>query len=259
MNLTLLIMTVLALANGKTTSINRIKNLDSRSPTLCTTIEGKKCIFPFKYEGAEYYACTFADSPTAAWCATGIYTNGTVIPELWGDCNLGGLSRCSTESDSTNNIAAVEEQAVEINDVPNVIDLASSTTTSPSTTTSSSTTTPFPALPSSIAPSAGARGCVTISGPAVGNPCVFPFTYSGKTYNTCTQWIFGGEDEGKLWCSTKTDVLGHHINGEGQYGFCPDYCGPNNTPLTGANARDTNFGDAVIFRDELPGIVDYPK
>ena len=36
-----------------------------------------------------------------------------------------------------------------------------------------------------------------------GSPCVFPFVYSGKVYTECAEWVHGGEDEGKFWCSTK--------------------------------------------------------
>ena len=57
----------------------------------------------------------------------------------------------------------------------------------------------------------------------------------------------------------RTDIHGFHINGEGHYGFCPPDCGPNNTPLTGPDARESNHRDAVVFRDELPGILEYPK
>ena len=64
------------------------------------------------------------------------------------------------------------------------------------------------------------RACVTVSGPSTGfqhsdhnffnksvhisgSPCVFPFVYSGKVYTECAEWVHGGEDEGKFWCSTK--------------------------------------------------------
>ena len=33
-----------------------------------------------------------------------------------------------------------------------------------------------------------------------------------------------GQNEGKLWCSTRTDVNGNHMTGEGHYGFCPGLC-----------------------------------
>ena len=45
--------------------------------------------------------------------------------------------------------------------------------------------------------------CSTVSGPASGSQCVFPFTLVGNTFTECAEWSFGGENQGKLWCSTK--------------------------------------------------------
>jgi len=50
--------------------------------------------------------------------------------------------------------------------------------------------------------------------------CVFPFTYNGETHWKCAKWVWGGENQGALWCSTKTDRNGNHVNGQGYYGFC---------------------------------------
>ena len=52
-------------------------------------------------------------------------------------------------------------------------------------------------------------------------PCVFPFTWQGKTFNSCTK---EGDDQGKLWCSTMVDQAGNHVTGQGQYGFCSQGC-----------------------------------
>jgi hypothetical protein len=38
--------------------------------------------------------------------------------------------------------------------------------------------------------------------------------------------VFGGEDQGKLWCSTKVDANGDHADGAGEYGFCSPDCSP---------------------------------
>ena len=45
------------------------------------------CVFPFTYNGAQYYSCTTIDSPNGQpWCATSpSYGNGA-----WGYCNCGG-------------------------------------------------------------------------------------------------------------------------------------------------------------------------
>jgi hypothetical protein len=66
---------------------------------------------------------------------------------------------------------------------------------------------------------------VDSTGPAAaGTPCVFPFTFGGETFSTCTPWVYGGEHQGKPWCSTKVDSSGVHVNGEGNYGFCGSQC-----------------------------------
>merc|ERR1712110_1064525 len=49
---------------------NRIPLLvQDRVPNPCLTKANDTCIFPFTYNGVEYYRCTYADSPTP-WCAT---------------------------------------------------------------------------------------------------------------------------------------------------------------------------------------------
>merc|ERR1712007_86777 len=88
-----------------------------------------------------------------------------------------------------------------------------STLTCTGTTTTTTTTT-------TAAPST----CSVSSGPAAGQSCVFPFTYGGTTFSGCAEWVYGGEHQGKLWCSTKVDSTGTHVNGEGNYGFCSSTC-----------------------------------
>ena len=48
---------------------------------------------------------------------------------------------------------------------------------------------------------------MTTGGPASGSTCVFPFTYSGVTYNACADWIYGGQAAGTTWCSTKVMMI----------------------------------------------------
>merc|ERR1712223_508712 len=99
---------------------------------------------------------------------------------------------------------------------------STSTTTTVSTTTTATTTTTTTS--STSTPTAAAdlrRTCTTVSGPASGKPCVFPFTWQGKTFTSCTK---EGDGQGKLWCSTMVDQAGNHVAGQGQYGFCSQEC-----------------------------------
>ena len=68
-----------------------------------------------------------------------------------------------------------------------------SSTTSTTTTTTASTTTTTTTTTTSTS---GSTSCVTTSGPAVGQTCVFPFTWNGVTHNTCADWIYGGQPAG---------------------------------------------------------------
>ena len=68
--------------------------------------------------------------------------------------------------------------------------------------------------------------CVTYHGPDTGSSCIFPFTFSGVTYVSCAEWVYGGSNQGQTWCSTKVDSAGVHVNGEGKYGFCSSDCSP---------------------------------
>merc|ERR1712210_252690 len=95
------------------------------------------------------------------------------------------------------------------------------TTTVSTTTTTMGTTTTTASTSTTTAAADLRRTCNTVSGPAAGKPCVFPFTWQGKTFNSCTK---EGDDQGKLWCSTMVDQAGIHIAGQGQYGFCAPTC-----------------------------------
>merc|ERR1719228_976565 len=49
--------------------------------------------------------------------------------------------------------------------------------------------------------------CSTVYGPGQGQPCIFPFKHSGRTFWKCTR--FGGYHN--KWCSTKVDENGNHL------------------------------------------------
>ena len=68
----------------------------ARVPNPCNTLEGTLCVFPFKYDGVEYFQCTYAASPVP-WCATKVDPNGTVVVNNWGDCANTATSSCPSE------------------------------------------------------------------------------------------------------------------------------------------------------------------
>jgi len=264
---------------------------EQRIPNTCQTLSGSSCVFPFTYKGVTHNQCTYADSPVS-WCATSVSTDGSVITNAWGDCDLGQASSCSEETltltpctttsgaqcrfpfrykgvvysectsvDQTDPWCATSvtsagdyiegaratcpsscpgaggsgstgsctpgtsfsgecgntcvcSQAGEAVCTTNPCTGSSTTTTTTTSTTSTTTT----------ASSSGSTSCVTSSGPATGQACVFPFTWNGVTHQTCADWIYGGQPDGTRWCSTQTDSSGNHVNGQGFYGFCPDTC-----------------------------------
>uniref|UniRef100_A0A6I8PWC3 Matrix metalloproteinase-9 n=1 Tax=Xenopus tropicalis TaxID=8364 RepID=A0A6I8PWC3_XENTR len=58
------------------------------------------------------------------------------------------------------------------------------------------------------------RDTAVIGGNSQGEPCVFPFTFQGKRFNSCTT---DGRDDRKLWCATTSSY-----DQDRKWGFCPD-------------------------------------
>lgn len=56
-------------------------------------------------------------------------------------------------------------------------------------------------------------GLYTEHGNADGKPCVFPFTFEGRSYSACTT---DGRSDGNRWCATTASYDQDKL-----YGFCP--------------------------------------
>merc|ERR1712233_243175 len=101
----LLLSCLTATAFASPLQFERVPSLDNRIPLLvqdrvpnpCLTKANDTCIFPFTYNGVEYYRCTYADSPTP-WCATMVDPNNTVVTNRWGDCSTSQFSNCPEDT-----------------------------------------------------------------------------------------------------------------------------------------------------------------
>merc|ERR1712115_383882 len=220
----------------------------------CTTESGpypnQPRVFPFRYNGVTYTSCTTQDK-SQAWCSTNTTLAGTHIPGYFGYCPSscpGAEGSICTPGTSYTVDCNTCVCGADGNPVCTSNDCGSTTSTSTPTTSPATTTTTTTSSPSST--------CTTVSGPGAGADCVFPFTFSGTTYVSCTEWIYGGENQGSKWCSTKVDSQGVHVNGEGNYGFCGADCNIDTVSLAeilesliGANARTASQKnkDSVVF------------
>eukprot|EP00096_Caligus_rogercresseyi_P013896 TRINITY_DN647_c0_g1_i14.p1 TRINITY_DN647_c0_g1~~TRINITY_DN647_c0_g1_i14.p1 ORF type:complete len:313 (+),score=3.49 TRINITY_DN647_c0_g1_i14:40-978(+) len=54
------------------------------TPSVCATTSGRMCVFPFKYNGVTYNACTNEDFGTTNWCATAV--DGSLNYQSYGIC-----------------------------------------------------------------------------------------------------------------------------------------------------------------------------
>merc|ERR1712226_1158354 len=80
---------------GFPSSSSSLTPLEQRVPNTCTTLSGSTCVFPFVFNGATHFQCTYSDSPTP-WCATAVDGNNEVVTNGWGDCAVSATSAWST-------------------------------------------------------------------------------------------------------------------------------------------------------------------
>merc|ERR1719461_393917 len=91
------IMNLLLICSLVSTSMSLPSIPNKRVPNSCLTLTGSSCVFPFSYKGVTHYQCTYTDSPVP-WCATQTNTDGSVVTNSWGDCQISSTSSCTSET-----------------------------------------------------------------------------------------------------------------------------------------------------------------
>ena len=67
-------------------------NLSGDCFTISGAMSGKKCVFPFRYNGVLNHQCTMQDHDSY-WCSTENDENGDHVEGQWGNCGLCGSGR----------------------------------------------------------------------------------------------------------------------------------------------------------------------
>jgi len=79
----------------------------------------------------------------------------------------------------------------------------------------------------------------------LGVSCVFPFKYKDEIYNSCTT---EDDSDGFLWCSTKVDSEGKHV--QGNFGHCGSDCSDADREKNGEEEDGEDFDSEINEEEE---------
>jgi len=183
--------------------------------------KGAPCAFPFKYKGVVHTTCTTVDDQARRpWCSTKVDSSGNhvVVGSHWGHCS----KDCPIAGQPTPKPTAAPK-------TPAPTPKATPRATPKPTPKKTTKPTPAPAPAPVFATPVPRVGCKTVSGVDKDKTCVFPFTYDGNTYDSCTN--ADETNPARIWCATKVHMeeAGARVDGagpkmgdmvKGKWGFC---------------------------------------
>ncbi|XP_065835124.1 protein Gawky-like [Oscarella lobularis] len=203
-----------------------VQGAPTTRPPLCQTYGGSPCSFPFTYKGQRYTACTEEDSPNYAWCATGTTADLTVTS--WHYCIN---PTCSLQDSTPPPDAPTNGSSFRAGNPG-----SAGTTRRPGSESAGGINT--------------TQQCPTYAG----LPCVFPFTYLGQRYTTCTQV----DSPNYAWCATVTEAdltitsWNYCINPQAEACSRQDSTPPPVVPTNGSNFPTTRPPPLCQTRGGLP-------
>ncbi|KAK1157658.1 hypothetical protein AOXY_G23793 [Acipenser oxyrinchus oxyrinchus] len=164
--------------------------------------EGAMCHFPFLFEGKSYSSCTTEGrTDNLPWCST---TANFDTDKKYGFCPSELLYTFSGNSDGAECVFPFVFLGETYNKC--TTEGRSDGYRWCATTSNFDKDKKYGFCPS--------RDTAVIGGNSEGEPCEFPFTFLGKTYDSCTS---EGRGDGKLWCATTSSY-----DRDQKWGFCPD-------------------------------------
>ncbi|XP_040577333.1 uncharacterized protein [Lepeophtheirus salmonis] len=213
---------------------------------VCRTTDGKKCVFPFIYSGVSYNSCTDADNGGVNWCATSLYPSKEALE--YANCQSSCESATKTTPDPSSKCKTTDGQTCIFPFIYSGVSYDSCTdvqnggvkwcaTSLYSTKEANAYANCDPSCednkPTTVQPGSA---CKTTDGQS----CIFPFIYSGVSYDSCTDVLNGGVK----WCATSL----YSTKEANAYANCDPSCEDNKpTTVQPGSACKTTDGQSCIF------------
>jgi len=191
---------------------------------------GADCAFPFVYLGTSYDACITTNNGNKPWCSVTATYNGQ-----WGNC----------VTDCTAPACPIATTSGNGGDAECVFPFVYNSATYYNCITSGGVSANPWCATTGNWDEDGQWGECVVKSSRNDAPCVFPFTYKGTTYSSCTsEDCYGPCDKGP-WCGLKADVT-DNIN---DYGYCSGLKGDcsliTTTTTTAAPTTTCDGGDGL--------------